>query len=93
MFIYKNCNEKEKADSVLNRFLKYASENTLEDPWNLSYIYYLKGDYKKANEWEEKTIEMKSLSAYLMYLPLFYSKEYFQSDAHQNILKKMGFVK
>ncbi len=93
VFIYKNCNEKEKADSVLNRFLKYASENTLEDPWNLSYIYYLKGDYKKANEWEEKTIEMKSLSAYLMYLPLFYSKEYFQSDAHQNILKKMGFVK
>ena len=91
-FIYKNCNQKEKADAVINRFLKYAAENTLEDPWTLSFIYYLKGDYKKANEWEEKTVEAKSPSAYLMNLPLFYDKEYFQREDHQKILKKMGFV-
>ncbi len=91
--IYKNCNEKEKADSIINRFLKYAAENTLEDPWTLSYIYYLKGDYKKANEWEEKTLEKKSLSAYLMNIPVVYSNEYFQSKAHQNILSKMKVAK
>ena len=27
------------------------------------------------------------------YLPKYMSEEYFQSEAHQNILKKMGFVK
>ena len=92
-FIYKNCNQKEKADAVINRFLKYAAENTLKDPFTLSFIYYLKGDNKKANEWEEKTMEGKFPSAYLMSIAKIYDKEYFQSVAHQNILKKMGFVK
>jgi class 3 adenylate cyclase/TolB-like protein len=92
-FIYKNCNQKEKADIVINRFLKYAAENTLKDPFTLSFIYYLKGDNKKANEWEEKTMEGKFPSAYLMSIDKIYDKEYFQSEAHQNILKKMGFVK
>ena len=93
VFIYQNCNKQEKADAVSKRFLKYAAENTLEDPWNLSYIYYLKGDYKKSIEWEEKTVAVKSPSAYLMNLPIFYNKEYFQGEAHQAILRKMGFVK
>jgi len=92
-FIYKNCNQKEKADAVINRFLKYAAENTLKDPFTLSFIYYLKGDNKKANEWEEKTMEGKFPSAYLMSLAIIYDKEYFQSEAHQRILKNMGFVK
>lgn len=93
VFIYKNSNKKERADAIIARFLKYTEENTLEDPWNLSFIYYLNGDYKKAIEWEEKTVAVRSPSAYLMNLPIFYSKEYFQSEAHQNILKKMGFAK
>jgi len=92
-FIYKNCNQKEKADAVINRFLKYAAENTVKDPFTLSFIYYLKGDYKKANEWEEKTMEGRFPSAYLMSIAKIYNKEYFQSEAHQRILKKMGFVK
>ena len=53
-FIYKSCDQKQKADSVINRFLKYAAQNTVKDPFTLSYIYYLKGDNKKANEWEDK---------------------------------------
>jgi len=92
-FIYKNCNQKEKADAIISRFLKYASENTVKDPFTLSIIYYMKGDNKKANEWEEKTMEGRFPSAYLMSIPFIYDKEYFQSEAHQNILKKMGFVK
>ena len=92
-FIYKNCNQKEKVDAVINSFLKYAAENTLKDPFTLSYIYYLKGDNKKANEWEEKTMDGKFPSAYLMSISKIYNEEYFQSEAHQNILKKMGFVK
>jgi hypothetical protein len=92
-FIYKNCNQKEKADIVINRFLKYAAENTVKDPFTLSYIYYLKGDNNKANEWEEKTMEGRFPSAYLMSIAKIYDKEYFQSEAHQKILKKMGFVK
>ena len=92
-FIYKSCNQKEKADAVINSFLKYAAENTVKDPFTLSFIYYLKGDYKNANEWEEKTMEGKFPSAYLMSLAIIYDNEYFQSEAHQNILKKMGFVK
>ena len=92
-FIYSKCNQKDKAEAVLNRFFKYASENTLEDPWDLSYIYYLKGDYQKSNEWEEKTIEARSFGAYLLNIAIFYDKKFFESPEHQQILKKMGFVK
>ena len=91
--IYKSCDQKQKADTVINRFLKYASQNTVQDPFALSYIYYLQGDNKKANEWEIKTMEGKFPSAYLMSLSSLYDKKYFEGEAHQQILKKMGFVK
>ena len=77
----------------MKRFMKYASENTLDDPWDLSYIYYLKGDYQKANEWEEKSIAERSFGAYLLNIKIFYDKKYFYSSEHQKILGKMGFVK
>jgi class 3 adenylate cyclase/TolB-like protein len=92
-FIYKNCNQKEKADIVINRFLKYAAENTVKDPFAFSYIYYLAGDNKKADEWEEKTMEGRVPSAYLMSIAKLYDKEYFGREEHQQILKKMGFGK
>lgn len=59
----------------------------------MALIYYLKGDYQKANEWEEKAIAEKSSGAYLFNIPILYDKKYFESPAHQQILKKMGFVK
>jgi len=92
VFIYSKCNQKEKADAVVNRFLKYSSTNKIEDPWDLSYIYYLRGDYQKANEWEEKAIAERSPNAYLLNISIFYDKKYFEGAAHQLILKKMGFV-
>ncbi|HKI77002.1 MAG TPA: protein kinase [Ignavibacteriaceae bacterium] len=92
-FIYSKCNQKEKFSAVMNRFMKYTSENTLKDPWDLSYIYYLKGDYQKAYEWEEKSIATRSFGAYLLNIKIFYDKKYFNSPEHQKILKKMGFVK
>jgi len=91
--IYKNCNQKEKANAVINRFLKYAAENTVKDPFTLSFIYYLNGDYKKAIEWEGKVMEGRFPSAYLMSIAIIYDKEYFQSEAHQKILTTMGFAK
>ena len=93
VFIYSKCNQKEKADAVVNRFFKYSSTNKIEDPWDLSYIYYLRGDYQKANEWEEKAIAERSPDAYLLNITIFYDKKYFEGAAHQQILKKMGFVK
>ena len=93
VFIYSKCNQKEKANAVVNRFLKYSSTNKIEDPWDLSYIYYLRGDYQKANEWEEKAIAERSPNAYLLNISIFYDKKYFESPEHQQILKKMGFVK
>jgi adenylate cyclase len=93
VFIYSKCNQKEKADAVMNRFLKYSSTNKIEDPWDLSYIYYLRGDYQKAKEWEEKAIAERSPDAYLLNIAIFYDKKYFEGAAHQQILKKMGFVK
>ena len=93
VFIYSKCNQKEKADAVVNRFFKYSSTNKIEDPWDMSYIYYLKGDYKNANEWEEKAIAVRSSDAYLLNITIFYDKKYFEGVAHQQILKKMGFVK
>jgi hypothetical protein len=59
----------------------------------LSYIYYLKGDYQKANEWEEKAVAEKSPNAYLLNITIFYDKQYFESAPHQRILRKMGFAK
>ena len=59
----------------------------------MSYIYYLRGDYQKANEWEEKAITQRSPNAYLLNITIFYDKKYFEGAAHQQILKKMGFVK
>lgn len=91
-FIYTRCHKKEKADAIINRFLNYASENSVEDPFTLANIYSLKGDYKKAYEWEEKTMETRSPSAYLMNISLFYDKDFFESEEHQRILKKMGFA-
>jgi tetratricopeptide (TPR) repeat protein len=93
MFIYSKCNQKEKADALMNRFFKYASANKIEDPWDLSYIYYLKGDYQKANEWEEKAVAERSPNAYLLNITIFYDKQYFESAPHQRILRKMGFAK
>jgi len=94
-FIYTNSGQKEKADRVINRFFEYASKNKVEDPWDMSYIYYLKGDYKNAITWEEKAVEERSPDAYLMNIAIIYNndKKYFESPEHQRILKKMGFVK
>ena len=92
-FIYTKSNDKTKSDAVINGFLKYATTNKVEDPWDLSYIYYLKGDRQKANEWEEKAIAERSPDAYLMNIRIMYDKKYFETPAHQQILKKMGFVK
>lgn len=92
-FIYLKCDHKENADAVVNRFFNYASANKVEDPWNLSYIYYLKGDYKKANEWEEKVVSERSPNAYLLNLTIFFDNKYFEGAAHRQILKKMGLVK
>jgi class 3 adenylate cyclase/TolB-like protein/Tfp pilus assembly protein PilF len=92
-FIYTKSNDRINADRVINRFLKYAATNKVEDPWDLSYIYYLKDDHQKANEWEEKAVAERSPDAYLMNINIMYDKKYFESDAHQQVLKKMGFVK
>jgi hypothetical protein len=89
----KSCDQKQKADTVINRFLKYAAQNTVQDPFALSFVYYLQGDNKKANEWEIKTMEGRFPSAYLMSIAYLYDKKYFEGEAHQQILKKMGFVK
>jgi len=89
---YKKCNQTEKSDAIINRFLKYASENKVEDAYNMSIIYVVKGDFEKAIEWEEKTISEKSASAYLMSLSKFYNKQFFESPEHQQILKKLGFA-
>jgi len=59
----------------------------------MSYIYHLRGDYQKANEWEEKAVAERSSDAYLLNIAIFYDKKYFEGLAHQQILKKMGFVR
>ncbi len=91
-YIYTRCNEKAKENGVVNRFLKYAAENKIEDPFTLSSIYYLTGDYKKANTWEKKAVDERSPSAYLLNISILYDKKYFESPEHQQVLKKMGFV-
>jgi tetratricopeptide (TPR) repeat protein len=92
-FIYTKSHDRTNADRVIDRFLKYAATNKVEDPWDLSYIYYLKGDLQKANQWEEKAVAERSPDAYLMNINIMYDKKYFESETHQQILKKMGFVK
>jgi TolB-like protein/Tfp pilus assembly protein PilF len=92
-FIYTKSNDKANANRVMARFFKYAATNKVEDPWDFSYIYYLKGDYQKANEWEEKAVAERSPDAYLMNINIMYDKKYFEGTAHQEVLKKMGFVK
>ena len=92
-FIYTKSNDKANADRVISRFLKYAATNKVEDPWDLSYIYYLTGEYQKANEWEEKAVVGRSPDAYLMNINVIYDKKYFEGAPHQRVLKKMGFAK
>ena len=92
-FIYTKSNDKVKADRVIDQFFKYAATNKVEDPWDLSYIHYLRGNYQKANEWEEKAIAERSPNAYLMNINIMYDKNYFEGVAHQQVLRKMGFVK
>ena len=92
-FIYTKSNDKVKADRVIDQFFKYAATDKVEDPWDLSYIHYLRGNYQKANEWEEKAVAERSPNAYLMNINIMYDKNYFEGVAHQQVLRKMGFVK
>ena len=92
-FIFTRCNEKEKADAVKKRFLNYASQNTVRDPFTLSFIYYLNGNFEKAIEWEWKAVEQKSSNAYNFYIRLIYDKAFFDSPEHQQIINTMGFQK
>ncbi|HEX6849487.1 MAG TPA: tetratricopeptide repeat protein, partial [Chitinophagaceae bacterium] len=91
--IYIKSNDQKNADRLMKRFLEYAATNNVEDPWTLSYIYYLKGDHQKANQWEEKAVAERSPNAYLMNVTIMYDKKYFEGEAHQQVLKRMGFGK
>ncbi|MEO7177122.1 MAG: adenylate/guanylate cyclase domain-containing protein [Sediminibacterium sp.] len=93
VFIYARSNEKTKADSVISRFMKYAAANKIQDPFTLSSIYYQMGDYKNAQVWEQKTVDQRSPSAYLLNVSILYDPKYFNSPEHQQVLKRMGFVK
>lgn len=92
-FAYTQCGKPKEAERVINRFLEYANENTVKDPFTLATIYEMKGDYKNALLWEEKTVEGHYPSAYLMNIPLFYKKDFFNSTEHQELLVKMGLGK
>jgi TolB-like protein len=84
-----------KADSLINRFLDYASKNTVKDAYALSCIYRLKHDYAKAIEWEQKTLQQRSPSAYVLALPFHYMgyEDFYKSEGHQKILRQMGAIK
>jgi tetratricopeptide (TPR) repeat protein len=86
---------KAKADSLTRRFLDYASKNTVKDPYALSCIYRIKGDYPKALEWEEKTVQQRSPSTYILAVPFHYIgyEDFYKSEGHQKILRKMGAIK
>ncbi|MBL0233016.1 MAG: tetratricopeptide repeat protein [Chitinophagaceae bacterium] len=95
MFNYDAAGRKPKADSLAQRFLDYAAKNTVKDPYALSCVYRMKHDYVKALEWEEKTLELHSPSAYVLAVPFHYSRQedFYKSVGHQNILRKMGAIK
>ncbi len=84
-----------KADSLMSRFLDYASKNTVKDPYALSCVYRMKKDYSKALKWEEKTVQQRSPSGYLLALPFNYTgyQDFYKSEGHLKILKQMGAVK
>ena len=86
---------KAKADSLIHRFLDYASKNTVKDPYALSCVYRIKRDYPKALEWEEKTVLQRSPSAYILAVPFQYMgyEDFFKSEGHQKILRQMGAIK
>ncbi len=95
MYNYDAAGNKSKADSLANRFLDYASKNTVKDPFALSCVYRMKQDYKKALEWEEKTVQQRSPSAYILAVPFQYigDEDFYKSEGHQKILRKMGVIK
>ncbi|MFZ1858102.1 MAG: adenylate/guanylate cyclase domain-containing protein [Chitinophagaceae bacterium] len=94
MYNYDAAGNKSKADSLANRFLDYASKNTVKDPYALSCVYRMKQDYKKALEWEEKTVQQRSPSAYILAVPFQYMgyEDFYKSEGHQKILRQMGAV-
>lgn len=94
MYNYDAAGNKSKADSLANRFLDYASKNTAKDPYALSCVYRMKQDYKKALEWEEKTVQQRSPSAYILAVPFQYMgyEDFYKSEGHQKILRQMGAV-
>jgi hypothetical protein len=60
-----------------------------------SYIYRYNHDYPKALEWEEKTLQQRSPSAYLLAIPSQYwgYEDFYKSEGHQKILRQMGAIK
>ena len=79
----------------MNRFLNYASKNTVKDPYALSCVYRMKHDYVKTLEWEEKTLQQRSPTAYILAVPFQYMgyEDFYKSEGHQKILRKMGAIK
>ncbi|MEO7266059.1 MAG: hypothetical protein ABIW38_14175 [Ferruginibacter sp.] len=67
----------------------------MKDPFALSCIYRLKHDYSRALEWEEKTVQQHSPTAYILAVPFQYSgyEDFYNSPGHQNILRQMGVIK
>ena len=92
---YQAAGNNTKADSLINRFLNYASKNSVKDPFAISCIYRFKHDFVKALEWEEKTLLQRSPSAYILALPnqYFGYEDFYKSDGHQKILRQMGAIK
>jgi len=92
-FINYKCGNTEKMNQVINRFLAYVDVEGIKDPFTLAFMYYLKGDFEKAFEWEGISIAERSPSAYMYNIRLFHSDEFFDDPRHQAILKEMGFQK
>jgi tetratricopeptide (TPR) repeat protein len=91
--IYYKSNDKEKANKIINRFLDYASKNTMKDPAALAFIYQFNGNFEKAIEWERKALAQRSPNAYNFYIPFGALKEFYNSPEHQQIIREMGFIK
>ena len=89
-YTYMHCDKPKDADKIVSQFFIYANENTVEDPFTLALMYYIKGDYANALIWEEKTVEGRYPSAYMFNIPLFYNDDFFNSPGHQKLLREMG---
>ncbi|MDX1470202.1 MAG: hypothetical protein R3213_01795 [Flavobacteriaceae bacterium] len=91
LFVYNRCGNQTELKKRADIFLERVTEDNYEDPFTLYYVYYNLGEYEKALEWANRSIDEKAPSTYLMNIELFVTQEFLEDERFKEVRRRMNF--